>query len=76
MGDRLLSKAAAAGGDMGGTSVKRLCCEKVHGVAMPETPTNAGNRYAFLVACYSIFSLSRLSTLRHCGSDPVENAGV
>lgn len=28
-------------------------CQKVHGVATPETPTNAGNRYAFLVACYS-----------------------
>ena len=38
---------------------------------MPETPTNAGNRYVFLVACYSNFDVSRLSTLWHCGSDPV-----
>ena len=97
-GDRLLSSAAAAGDDMGGTSAKRLriesadpswpihtsspesplahSCKKVHGVAMPETPTNAGNRYAFLVACYSEFSVSRLSTLRHGGSDPVKKAVV
>ena len=84
-GDRLLSDAAAAGDDMGGTSAKRLCCESaahadppeliqmsapaspmahpcktVHGVAMPETPTNACNRYAFLAACYSNLSVSRL----------------
>ena len=80
--ESLLSKAAAAGGDMGGTSAKRLCidsadppepihasapgspmahpCKTVHSVAMPETPSNAGNRYAFLVACYSVLSVSRL----------------
>ena len=51
-------------------------CNKIHCVAMPETPTNAGNRYAFVVAYYSKFSVSRLSTLWHCGSDPVNIAVV
>ena len=43
---------------------------------MPETPTSARNRYTLLVACYRKFSVSRLGTLRRCGSDPVNKAVV
>ena len=38
-GDRLLSEAAAADGDMGGTSAKRLCCENAAHADPPE-PTH------------------------------------